>query len=97
MEHRIRSVFKNFNASCYPGLVASLFYRLFSWNEFFALILTRRTAQTVLFCNFLHNGFMGIRWEEMSAAAIIASLPIIVLALLVHKHLVRGLTMGAIK
>ncbi len=82
-----------------PGLVASTILSfIFSWNEFFfALILTRRTAQTVPVAISSYIGFMGIRWEEMAAAAVIASLPIIILALLVHKHLVRGLTMGAIK
>ena len=40
---------------------------------------------------------MGIEWENMSAAAVMASLPILVLAMIVQKYLVRGLTLGAIK
>jgi multiple sugar transport system permease protein len=33
----------------------------------------------------------------MSAADVLAALPIVVFALLVQRHLVRGLTMGAVK
>ena len=40
---------------------------------------------------------MGIRWEEMMAAAVVSSLPTLVLAIVIHKYLVRGLTLGAIK
>jgi ABC-type glycerol-3-phosphate transport system permease component len=71
---------------------------LFSWNEFFfALILTRKVAQTLPVAISGYIGFMGIEWENMSAAAVMASLPILVLAMIVQKYLVRGLTLGAIK
>ena len=36
-------------------------------------------------------------WAAMSAADVLAALPIVVFALLVQRHLVRGLTMGAVK
>jgi len=82
-----------------PGLVATTILGfLFSWNEFFfALILTRKVAQTVPVSIAGFIGFMGIRWEEMTAAAVISSLPTLVLAIIVHRYLVRGLTLGAVK
>jgi multiple sugar transport system permease protein len=82
-----------------PGIVASTILSfLFSWNEFFfALILTRKVAQTLPVTISGYIGFMGIEWENMSAAAVMASLPILVLAMIVQKYLVRGLTLGAIK
>lgn len=82
-----------------PGIVASIILSfLFSWNEFFfALILTRKIAQTLPVMVSSYIGFMGIEWEKMSAAAISATLPVLVIAIVVQKHLVRGLTLGAVK
>jgi len=82
-----------------PGIVASTILSfLFSWNEFFfALILTRKFAQTLPVAISGYIGFMGIEWENMSAAAVMASIPILILAMIVQKYLVRGLTLGAIK
>jgi len=74
-----------------PGIVASTILSfLFSWNEFFfALILTRKVAQTLPVAIYGYIGFMGIEWENMAAAAVMASLPILVLAMIVQKYLVR--------
>jgi len=82
-----------------PGIVASVILSfLFSWNEFFfALILTRKVAQTLPVMVSGYIGFMGIEWEKMSAAAVAATLPVLIMSMLVQKYLVRGLTMGAIK
>jgi multiple sugar transport system permease protein len=82
-----------------PGLaVTTLFCFIFSWNEFiFALILTRRNASTLpVLISGLHSAH-GVLWSELSALAAIGLIPVVVLALFAQKHLVRGLTMGAIK
>ncbi len=82
-----------------PGIATTaIFCFLFSWNEFlFALVLTRAKAQTypVLVTTFL--GVKGIHWEDMSAYGSAGTIPIIVLALVVQKYFVRGLTYGALK
>ena len=82
-----------------PGLVATaLFSFIFSWNEFlFALILTRTKAIpiTVVIPNLI--GGHEILWAEISALALVASLPIIIFAILLQKYLIRGLTLGAVK
>ena len=39
----------------------------------------------------------GTLWGQVAAVAVVATLPIIVFTFLVQKHLVRGLTFGAIK
>ncbi|HSV31112.1 MAG TPA: carbohydrate ABC transporter permease [Atribacteraceae bacterium] len=82
-----------------PGVVAStILCFIFSWNEFFyALILTRRFSQTLPVTIHSYIGFMGIEWERMAAGAVMAAVPILVLALIVQKYLVRGLTLGAVK
>ncbi|NPV53888.1 MAG: carbohydrate ABC transporter permease [Firmicutes bacterium] len=82
-----------------PGLVATaIFCFIFSWNEFFfALVMTRTATKTIPVAIAGYIGIYGIRWGEMSAAALIGALPIIIFASLVQKHLVRGLTLGAVK
>jgi len=38
-----------------------------------------------------------INWGGLTAAATVITLPVLVLALFVQKHIVRGLTFGALK
>ena len=82
-----------------PGVVVSaILCFVFSWNEFlFALILTRSEARTapVEAANFM-TGF-GVRWGAMMATGTLIVLPVVVFAAIVSRHLVRGLTMGAVK
>lgn len=83
-----------------PGvLVAAVFSFITAWNEFiFALIMTRteeaRTLQVGLMSTVSAE---GIRWEWMSATGLIVMVPIFILSLLIRKHFVQGLTMGAVK
>ncbi len=51
---------------------------------------------------FEHLGFAvmketGINWGYMTAGGILALVPVIIFTILVQKHLVKGLTLGAIK
>ena len=82
-----------------PGLAAvAIFCFIFSWNEFFyALIMTHTKTRTVPVGVQGFIGMYGIRWGEMTAAASLASAPILAFAIATQKHLVRGLTLGAIK
>lgn len=83
-----------------PGLVATaIFGVIVTFNEFlFALVLTStpeamtvpRGASTLI-------GRIDVDWGAMSAAGVIAALPIVIFALIVQRHLVRGLTLGALK
>ena len=43
------------------------------------------------------NLMYGVRWDSLSAAAIMYIVPTIVMALLLQRYIVRGLTMGAVK
>jgi len=82
-----------------PGVVVSaILCFVFSWNEFlFALVLTQAAAKTapVEAANFM-TGF-GVRWGEMMATGTLIVLPVVIFAAIVSRHLVRGLTMGAVK
>lgn len=81
-----------------PGIAATavLIWTL-SWNEFlFALLLTRslKTAP-VSVTEFVT--MYGIEWGQLTATASLMALPPLILTMLVQKHLVKGLTFGAVK
>lgn len=82
-----------------PGIVAAAVFAFIAcWTEFFfALILTSQTAFTLptVFRAFL--GFQGAQYGEASALAMVSLVPSIILGILVQRHLVRGLTLGAVR
>jgi multiple sugar transport system permease protein len=82
-----------------PGIVAAAVFAFIAcWTEFFfALILTSRNAFTLptVFRAFI--GFQGAQYGESSALSIVSLVPSIALGILVQRHLVRGLTLGAVR
>jgi multiple sugar transport system permease protein len=83
-----------------PGLVATgIFAVITTYNEFlFALVLTSTpAAETMPVGAATLIGRINVDWGAMSAAGVIGALPIVIFSLFVQKHLVRGLTMGAVK
>jgi multiple sugar transport system permease protein len=83
-----------------PGLAATaIFAVITTWNEFLiALILTStESAMTMPVGAATLSGKNTIAPGEMAAIATIAVIPVMVFALFVQRHLVRGLTMGAVK
>jgi multiple sugar transport system permease protein len=82
-----------------PGLIATAtFAFIFSWTEFlFAVIFTRTNAVTLPVAIAGFTGSQGANWGQASALAVVATAPVFVLGLLVQKHFVRGLTLGAVR
>ncbi|WP_280388137.1 carbohydrate ABC transporter permease [Nocardia wallacei] len=82
-----------------PGIAATaLICVIFSWNEFFfAVNLTAVQAQTmpVFLVGFITGE--GLYWARLSAAAVLAALPVVLAGWLAQNKLVRGLSFGAIK
>ncbi|MGO4649610.1 carbohydrate ABC transporter permease [Nocardia sp. 2YAB30] len=82
-----------------PGIAATaLICLIFSWNEFFfAVNLTAVQAQTipVFLVGFITGE--GLYWARLSAAAVLAALPVVLAGWLAQNKLVRGLSFGAIK
>ncbi len=82
-----------------PGIaVSAIFGFIFSWNELlYALVLTRRDVQTapVVATSFM-SGY-ELPWGKIMATGTVIVLPVTIFALLVSRHMVRGLTMGATK
>jgi multiple sugar transport system permease protein len=83
-----------------PGLAATaVFCLVVAWNEFlFALILTQTSAAMTLPVGIASRVTQyEIKWGAMSAAGVVAMLPVLVFATAVQKYLVRGLSLGAVK
>jgi multiple sugar transport system permease protein len=83
-----------------PGLAATaVFCLIVSWNEFlFALVLTQTDDAMTLPVGIAGRVTQyGIKWGVMSAAAVVAMVPILAFAMSVQKYLVRGLSLGAVK
>ena len=78
--------------------VTAIFAFLASWNEFlFATLLTSVKAQTtpIAIANFQTQ--FGLDWGPMTALAIVYSVPVIILTIVLQRHIVAGLTLGAVK
>lgn len=83
-----------------PGLLSvGLLVFIFSWNEFlYALTLTAtEQARTLPVAIALFPGVHELPWGEIAAAAVLATLPVVVLVLVFQRRIVSGLTTGAVK
>ncbi len=82
-----------------PGVaVSSIFSFIFSWNELmFALVLTRSNAKTApaMAVSFMEG--YNLPYGKIMATSTLIVVPVLIFALIASKHLVRGLTMGAVK
>ncbi|MGO1927273.1 MAG: carbohydrate ABC transporter permease, partial [Brachybacterium tyrofermentans] len=82
-----------------PGVAATaLICVIFAWNEFFfALNLTAANAATVPIFLMSTMTSEGQFLARLSAASVLASLPVVLAGWIAQKQLVRGLSMGAVK
>ena len=82
-----------------PGIaVTTMFCLIWSWNEFlFAFLFTRRIARTISVGQSTFWGSVEIQWGPMAALMCIAVLPTLLAAWIMQKHVIRGLTFGAVK
>ena len=81
------------------GIVATaIFCLIFSWNEYaFAVLLTSGTAQTAPPFIPIIIGEGGQDWPAVAAGTTLFLLPILVFTVLLRKHLLRGITFGAVR
>jgi len=82
-----------------PGLtVAAILAFVYSWNYFqFALVLSNSDSKTLVAAAFNFIGEGSTFWGALMAAATLIALPPLVLAVIVQRRLVSGLSMGAVK
>lgn len=81
-----------------PGIAASgILGFIFSWNNFlFSIVLAGENTKTLPVAVFSFMGYQSISWGPLSAAAVIITLPVLVLALTVQKYIVQGLAAGGV-
>lgn len=82
-----------------PGLITTaILSAILSWNEFLiATVLTQRHAATLPVYLGGFSGSMGLAWGPYLAVGTLAVMPIMIFTLVLQKHLVRGLTFGAVR
>ena len=82
-----------------PGMVAAFILSLvLTWNEyFFAALLTSTNANTLPVMVASQTGSQGISWWSMAALSSAAILPLILVAILLEKYIIKGMAAGAVK
>jgi multiple sugar transport system permease protein len=82
-----------------PGVaVSSILSFIFSWNELlFAYILAPKAAKTAPAMAITFMEGYDVPYGKIMATSTLIVIPVLIFALLASKHLVRGLTMGAVK
>ena len=82
-----------------PGVVAaSILAFIFSWNQFlFSLVLSGPNTKPVPVAVFNFISYGQIDFGGLGAAAVLITLPVVLLTLLIQRYIVSGLTMGAVK
>jgi len=84
-----------------PGLVTTaIFSAIFTWNEFLLglFIVTTAASQTVpVGAAGLLTMDRAIEWNVTATVGVVTIVPVLVFSLLVQRHIVRGLTAGAVK
>ncbi len=79
-------------------IVVAIITFLFSWNEFlFTLLIGGSNAMTLTAAFPGLVTPLGTYWGQLAAVSVVVSLPVIISVWYLQKHLVRGLTFGAIK
>jgi multiple sugar transport system permease protein len=81
------------------GIAATaIFCLIFAWNEYaFAVLLTSGNAQTAPPFIPIIIGEGGQDWPAVAAGTTFFLVPIVVFTVLLRKHLLRGITFGAVR
>ena len=78
--------------------VTTVFVFLNAWNEFlFAVVLGGNNVRPVTVAMFNFISVEQTQWARLAAAAMLAMAPVIVIGLAAQRHIVKGLTVGAVK
>jgi multiple sugar transport system permease protein len=82
-----------------PGIAVTVILGfMFCWNAFnYPLMLAGRETFPVTVGAIQFISYEQVLWGQMAAATIVATVPQLVLSLMVQKYIVRGLTMGAVR
>ena len=96
---RLQAFYKVVLPQAATGIASTaIFCLIFAWNEYaFALLLTSGTAQTAppFIPTIIGEG--GLDWPAVAAGATLFLLPVLVFTIVLRKHLLRGITFGAVR
>jgi multiple sugar transport system permease protein len=78
--------------------VTTIFVFLNAWNEFlFAVVLGGNKVRPVTVAMFNFISVEQTQWARLAAGAMLAMAPVILIGLVAQRHIVKGLTVGAVK
>jgi multiple sugar transport system permease protein len=82
-----------------PGIVVgAILSFIFSWNNFiFGAVLAGRETRTLPVAVYNVLTFEQVAWGPLAAAALIVTLPVLILTVVIQKEIVSGLTAGSVK
>lgn len=96
---RFQAFYKIVLPQAVTGIAATtVFSFIFAWNEYaFALMLTSQKARTAPPAIATMQGRGGIEWSAIAAGSLAFLIPVIIITFALRKHLLRGVTFGAIR
>ncbi|MGH2909331.1 MAG: carbohydrate ABC transporter permease [Solirubrobacteraceae bacterium] len=82
-----------------PGIIAvAVFAFMTAWGEvLFASVLTTESTRTLAIGLQEYATQGNTAWNQLMAAAVVVSLPVVIVFLALQRHLIRGLTSGSVK
>ncbi|MBJ3776742.1 carbohydrate ABC transporter permease [Acuticoccus mangrovi] len=82
-----------------PGITATaVLCFIFAWNEFmYAFLLGGQNVKTLPVAIPSLITTQGVRWGEMAIIGMVGTIPVMIVVFVLQRHIVRGLTMGAVK
>lgn len=96
---RFQAFYKIVVPQAATGIAATtVFSLIFVWNEYaFALMLTSQNARTAPPAIATMLGRGGIEWSAIAAGTLVFLIPVLIIIFALRKHLLRGVTFGAIR
>ena len=83
-----------------PGIVTTLiFVFINAWNEYTisTVLISTPTRKPITVGITQFSSFNMIEWHYLFSSALLATIPVVILFMLIEKHLVAGLTSGGVK
>ena len=96
---RLRTLWRIIIPQVKGGIAVTIvFVFLNAWNEFlFAVVLSGNTVRPVTVAMFNFVSVEQTLWAKLAAVSVLAMLPVVVLGIVAQRHIVKGLTVGAVK
>ena len=96
----LRTLLSVFMPVAAPAIfTAAILTFIYAWNEFFfaSFVVDRESVRTLPVAIAQFHGRFSLPWGEVSAASVVATLPLVALVLALQRRIIHGLTAGAVK